>query len=360
MGNLSDRATRKLNEVVLASWSDQTKSNYGAGILRFNQFCEKERIPEQDRMPASPTLLAAFAADAAGSVSRSAILSWFSGLKAWHTMNGATWYGDDLFVSQAKQGASKMAPSLSRRPTRPPVTLEHIISLSHSLDQSSSFDSAVWVVALCAFWGCCRLGELTVKSSNSFNPTYHVSRSTSVSYHQSIPSSSSNSTIPSLHLSIPWTKTTKESGALLLITGRPSLCPCDAMRNHLSVNVGIPPDSHLFSYRSPSGSWCAMSKTAFLERCTSVWSSHGLTSDVKGHSFRIGGATELLLSGVPPEVVASVGRWKSSAFLLYWRRIEEILPHSISRTYDPDRIKLVAAAFEKFRISQSVPCTVTL
>ncbi|KAG1842574.1 hypothetical protein C8R48DRAFT_38081 [Suillus tomentosus] len=43
-----------------------------------------------------------------------------------------------------------------------------------------------------------------------------------------------------------------------------------------------------------------------------------------GHAFRIGGATELLLQGVHPDVVSSQGRWTSRSFLEYWRRIETI------------------------------------
>jgi hypothetical protein len=43
-----------------------------------------------------------------------------------------------------------------------------------------------------------------------------------------------------------------------------------------------------------------------------------------GHSFRIGGTTHLLLSGVPPDVVKTTGRWSSDAFLRYWRSTEQI------------------------------------
>ncbi|KAH7909540.1 hypothetical protein BJ138DRAFT_1010615, partial [Hygrophoropsis aurantiaca] len=51
---------------------------------------------------------------------------------------------------------------------------------------------------------------------------------------------------------------------------------------------------------------------------------------VRGPAFRIGGATELLLQGLNPDVVAQQGRWKSQAFLEYWREIESILPMFIS------------------------------
>ncbi|KIO05103.1 hypothetical protein M404DRAFT_949152 [Pisolithus tinctorius Marx 270] len=35
-----------------------------------------------------------------------------------------------------------------------------------------------------------------------------------------------------------------------------------------------------------------------------------------GHAFRIRGATELLLQGVPPDVITTQGRWESQAFFI--------------------------------------------
>ncbi|KAG2063440.1 hypothetical protein BDR04DRAFT_941340, partial [Suillus decipiens] len=56
----------------------------------------------------------------------------------------------------------------------------------------------------------------------------------------------------------------------------------------------------------------------FLTGCNDIWKSSNLAA-LSGHCFRIGGATELLLRGVPPDMVATQGRWKSRAFLEYWR-----------------------------------------
>jgi hypothetical protein len=42
---------------------------------------------------------------------------------------------------------------------------------------------------------------------------------------------------------------------------------------------------------------------------------------------------QFLLAGVAPEVIAALGGWTSLAFLLYWRRVEEILPMNISKAY---------------------------
>jgi hypothetical protein len=52
-------------------------------------------------------------------------------------------------------------------------------------------------------------------------------------------------------------------------------------------------------------------------------------SRITGHSFRIGGTTELLRRGVPPDVVKMAGRWSSDSFLRYWRKKEDILPQHV-------------------------------
>ena len=59
----------KFFAVLGASLDDNTKTNYASGLLRFTQFCDLEGVPEHERMPASPELLASFAAHYAGKVS---------------------------------------------------------------------------------------------------------------------------------------------------------------------------------------------------------------------------------------------------------------------------------------------------
>lgn len=154
---------------------------------------------------------------------------------------------------------------------------------------------------------------------------------------------------------IPWTKTTREEGASIIVTARDdSLCPCTALKNHLTVNRDVPPTSSLFAYTTADNTWEHMTKYKFMDFCTDVWSRAAL-AHVLGHSFRIGGAVELLLAGVPPEIVAATGGWTSLAFLLYWRRMEEILPMSTSRAYRRSHIDALAQIFEKFRVDCRIP-----
>ena len=85
----------------------------------------------------------------------------------------------------------------------------------------------------------------------------------------------------------------------------------------------------------------------FLARCNQVWRDAGLL-ELSGHCFRIGGATELLLHGTPPDVVAVQGRWKSKAFLDYWRRIESILPLFLTNSSTDARVSLVQSSIASF------------
>ncbi|KAG1731795.1 hypothetical protein EDD22DRAFT_788407, partial [Suillus occidentalis] len=60
-----------------------------------------------------------------------------------------------------------------------------------------------------------------------------------------------------------------------------------------------------------------LTKQKLLTRCNTIWLLAGFKS-VTGHSFWIGGTTEMLLSGVPPDVVKALGHWSSDTFLHYW------------------------------------------
>ncbi|KAJ7864135.1 hypothetical protein B0H14DRAFT_3605433 [Mycena olivaceomarginata] len=59
-------ASRQLEiyEGLLVSTAEGTRVSYGAGLLRFHQYCDRHDVSEHRRMPASPILISAFIADA--------------------------------------------------------------------------------------------------------------------------------------------------------------------------------------------------------------------------------------------------------------------------------------------------------
>nr|GAT50782.1 reverse transcriptase [Mycena chlorophos] len=307
--------------VLEASVEASTREGYGAGLLRFNHFCDLHRIPESDRMPASEALLGVFISSyGAGRVAPGTVSTWLAGLQLWHAVNFAPWFGDAL-LSRTRKGVAKLAPSSSRKPPRDPVTINHLVVLRDALDLTNTRDAAIWAVACCAWRGCTRLGELLFDSAGAFNPKRNVSRNCEMKR------GSAANQHAFISFKIPWTKTRLSAGDWVTLTQTEGDADAvSALEHHLFVNTSVPGDAPLFAYTSSApGGWSTLTRPAFIARCNDIWSRAGMGA-LEGHGFRIGGTTFLLLKGVDPWIVMRQGRWTSSAFLLYWRSIEEILP----------------------------------
>jgi hypothetical protein len=54
-------------------------------------------------------------------------------------------------------------------------------------------------------------------------------------------------------------------------------------------------------------------------------------------------------------VVAATGGWTSLSFLLYWRRLEEILPNSTALAYKKSDLDFLSSIFEQFRNRRHIP-----
>jgi hypothetical protein len=270
-----------------------------------------------------------------------------SRVKAWHDINGAPWEGDDRWVELARRTANKEGTAFKRN-QRGPVTMEHMIALRAAFDLNRPFDTTAWACAAAAFWGCRHLGELTIPSYEKFDPKFHVTHGAKA---RDVAARNSTAAIT---VQIPWTKSTREKGGQLTLTARDdNFCPKRAFRNHMLVNKHVPPHAPLFAYDVGNGAWSPMTKSWFLRRCNEIWKSATLLR-VFRHSFRIGGSTELLLAGVAPEIITALGGWTSLAFLLYWRKIEHIIPMNVGKAYNKDKIDEVAKAFEDFRIANGI------
>lgn len=253
---------------------------------------------------------------------------------------------------------SKLQPATKRK--RSPVTIEHLQCLFRHLDLTNSFDAVVFAVATVAFWRfaegthgqpiqtrtpyiVARLEELILPDATAFNPSRHVSRDAM----PILTTTAAGLTFYSPR--IPWSKTTDTSRLTISIPANndPS-CPVTALTHHMQCRSSLPRNAPFFSCESHSrDGWSPMTREWFMSRCNEVWTAHGL-QPLTGHCFRIGGATELLLRGTPPGVVALQGSWRSRAFLEYWRQIEDILPLFISNSFTLDRATRARKAMRAF------------
>ncbi|KAF5334719.1 hypothetical protein D9758_017359 [Tetrapyrgos nigripes] len=339
-------------KAIAGSTVDVTKETYAAGLTRFTQYCDELNIDENQRMPADKLLIAGFVGEHISKVSGSTISNWLSGLKAWHEMKGAPWCGDDCWIRMAHRTAHREGVIHKRKP-RSPVTLHHLIVLHKALDFSIPFHIAVWAVAIITFWACRRLGETTIPSIAKFNPKFHVTGEAVFCYFQQPDGTRAVS------FRIPWTKTTHGNGADVIVSGLindpEGICGLKALALHLHLNVNkdVPKSYSLFGYIDEQGNPQHMVKDKFLELCFDIWTRECIC-DVLGHSFRIGGAVHLLSLGLAPEYVAAVSGWTSLAFLLYWRRIVEIVPVAIHKAMELEKVK---KAIEDYRKKQAISNT---
>ncbi|KAF9049601.1 hypothetical protein BDZ89DRAFT_1242709 [Hymenopellis radicata] len=257
----------------------------------------------------------------AGKVQESTIDTWLNGLRLWHDCQSARWYGADI-LRRTKKGAAALAPASGVRPQRLPVTHKHMLALRKHLDYGS-----VWAVATLTWCSCSRLGEFLLSAGKQFDPKFHIHAA--CPRHFGISSNGHRW----LNLFVPFTKTRRYKGDWISVTAsNDEINAVSALENHLSINTPVP-DSPLFWYKDSDGRRMRLDKDIFMTRCNGIWALEELEAAL-GHSFRIGGTTHLLLLGVEPWIVMKQGRWSSKAFLLYWRKVEEILPLFIGDSMD--------------------------
>lgn len=315
--SLPESIRSELIGTLRAQWSQQTLRSYESALKRYSYFLTTRALTTAQAFPASDALLATFVGAISTELSYSAVKTAIAAVRAYHVLRIAPWNAS-ILTSTALSAAAKL-PQTTKKPRRPDITTEMLLSLHSALNLSVAFDAAVWAAALTAFWCQCRLGELFSHSKSMFQP-YKLPKPSDCT----LPA---NTTDP-LIIHLPWTKTRYAKGADITVPRQNNtLCPVQAIIHLLAFNS--PGHLSLFAYKDDDGSVFNLTKSAFLSRCNSIWlKSHAIK--VTGHSFRIGGTTHLLLKGVDPKVVQIAGRWSTDNFLRYWRKENEIINKHIS------------------------------
>lgn len=310
---LSPQAKHHVTQAIHGAWAEPTLKRYTGAVKQFIRFCDAERVPEHLRFPADEFVLCAFAASSLGMHAGSTPRSRLAALKAWHITHNVEWKGSSR-LRYVINGVHNFAPNSSKRHPRPPINASMLTQLVHNLDLDSPLDAAVAACAATAFWGQCRLGELLPSSSSAPPPT-------SLPLRSDLKKSLKNHLSCILHL--PRTKTHRHGQDVVLVDQRRPIDPISLLKNHIRVN-NLHRDQPLFSFNS-SGNFSILSKSVFLRRCNTIWLTLGYPRTT-GHCFRIGGTTELLIAGTPPEIVKATGRWSSESFHRYWRSLDDIAP----------------------------------
>ncbi|KAJ6499667.1 hypothetical protein C8R47DRAFT_971319, partial [Mycena vitilis] len=154
LGIRSDMQTH-IWQGLLRATTIETRECYGAGLLRWHQFCDREGIAEHMRLPADYMHLSAFYSSHIGTGAGKSLRNWMSGLRLWHLYNDAPWHGDESWLPSLKKAGDRAGVAF-KRPPRGPVTKTHMRAFRASLDLSSGFGAASWANATSCFWGCRR------------------------------------------------------------------------------------------------------------------------------------------------------------------------------------------------------------
>lgn len=166
----------------------------------------------------------------------------------------------------------------------------------------------LWAASTTAFFGFFRSGEITVNPDGSYDPHSHLSYGDLAVDKPSTPS------MISIHLKHSKTDQARKGVKIILGSTNDDLCPVSAMLAYLKVRGSHP--GPLFQWKSG----IPLSKSKFVEEVRIALEAARLPAkSFAGHSFRIGAATTAASAGLPDSSIQTLGRWKSSAYLLYVR-----------------------------------------
>jgi integrase len=303
----------KLDFALRSGYAPQTNRNYSYAVERFKRFATQCGVPTHAILPASPHIVCLWIANGIGSTGPSTAKGNLSALAAWHKLNGAP-FKLPAQISIIKKAISMHWPEDKRRQQpRKPISPAMIRALVHAWSSGSPSETCALAIALVAWCGQVRLGELLPPTQRDIDPL-RVPRRKDWHASSAVPNAS--------RIELPWTKTTHFKGEIVYLSLQHApFDPTSALTRHFQTSP-LPNTRLLFEYRQ-SSKIMVMDKETLMAMANRVWSSYGWPH-ITGHSFRIGGTTSYLRTGVSPLVVKKMGRWSSDAFLLYWRNNEEL------------------------------------
>ena len=164
-------------------------------------------------------------------------------------------------------------------------------------------DGAMYWAACClAFFGFLRAGEFTTPSFKAYDPTRHLNVADLSADHPSCPTV--------MHVRIKASKTDPFHRGTTVVLGRTGsdLCPIVAMVNYLK-RKGMKPG---FLFQHEDGR--LLTKQMFGK-----WVGVQRAQEYSGHSFRVGAATTAAAADVQDSIIKAMGRWDSTAYLIYIR-----------------------------------------
>lgn len=298
-----------------AATTKSTQKKDASRLHEFLSFCAGIGIRPNDALPASEDVLLAWASSFARRLAGKTVSAKLLAVRKEHDRRGLIWPGGARLRNVLK-GVEELRPPSSFHKKRAPVTISMLDDLSRGLSRSSGLDICIRAICLLSFFSQLRSGEILPPTQDlkKFDPHRHATFA-------HIAESTAENGACNLH--IPWSKTQKNRGDDVWIPRQEApLDPIHAIHKHFkknNLNINHP----IAAYRDAHNTIRTLTRSKFVNRINDILrATKKGYPHISGHSFRIGGTTFYLVSRVPPDMVKKFGRWRSHAFLEYWRCLD--------------------------------------
>ena len=286
------------------AFAEGTLNNLRSQCKAFILFCLAYDIPP---FPASLDTILCYATFLSRSLTPASTRNYIGGVKLIHVL--ARWefpHTQHIEFRLLSKGLAKQNPHIQVH--KLPITPSILMDMFRVMNMSSSLHITLWCSFVLVFSLFFRKDSLVPKSAAAFRSDKHLCRRDIIlDSHQVLVYVKSSKTLQcrDRYLLIP----------LVEVPGSP-LCPVSAVRT-MFTTIPANPVGPAFVVPGPQGLQ-TLTHYTFTKHLRSLLHQAGHNpSRYSGHSFRRGGASFALASGVPGELIKTHGDWRSQAYLRY-------------------------------------------
>lgn len=280
-----------------------TMKTYDTGLAAFTKFLQIQGINEM-WPPKLETVVHFLAYLSLKALSANTARSYISAISYKCKVSGFPDIAQNFIIQKMLEGMKRLK---TRSDTRLPITpaiLENIVSVLPGICANIYEQKLFKAAFTLAFAGLLRVGEITYSKGRDLSKI--------LSKNDVLLTRDGKSLIVKLRFSK--TDQTGKGVTLEIPKSESALCPIKSINEYLSVRSVA--DGPFFCHFS-GAPLTRYQFSAILSK--SLKHSGSDTNRFKAHSFRIGGATTLSMSGYTIDEIKKMGRWKSSAYKSYIR-----------------------------------------
>lgn len=305
-----------IQQLFSAGLAPATQQNYRSGARRYLKFCEHFSVSSP--YPASEQALSGFVAYLfQEKLASSTIKNYLSAIRYTQIALGL---GDPNMRDMRRleyvvKGVKRLSAGGQGR-TRLPITPSILRRLKGVWESRPAKRDAVmlWAATTTCFFGFLRAGEVVIPSDTAYDASVHLSYGdVRVDCYQ-------NPRYVEIRIKCSKTDPFRRGVSVYLGATAEALCPVAANLSYM-VQRGTA-SGPFFVFQD--GRY--LTRDRFVAEVRAALTSVGMDCSLyAGHSFRIGAATTAAQLGVQDSLIKTLGRWESSAYMLYVRTPRDTL-----------------------------------